>query len=68
LPERVAVAVVELVYRALAENPLRCRHVSPFRSRGPEGASRGDFRISYRIGDQVTILAIEHRADVHRQK
>ncbi|CCH80139.1 Addiction module toxin, RelE/StbE family (fragment) [Nostocoides japonicum T1-X7] len=31
-------------------------------------ARRGDFRISYRVADTVTILAIEHRSDVYRPR
>ena len=33
---------------------------------GLYSARRGDFRIIYRITDEVTILAIEHRADIYR--
>lgn len=37
----------------------------------PEGlhsARRGGFRITYRITDVVTIVAIEHRADAYRSR
>lgn len=68
LPEKVAAAVVEFVYGALAEYPQRVGKTLRFELEGLHSARRGDFRISYRIGDQVTILAIEHRADVYRQK
>jgi len=33
---------------------------------GLYSARRGDFRILYRISDVVTIMAIDHRADVYR--
>ncbi len=39
-----------------------------FELEGPGSARRGDFRIIYRIGDLVTIIAIEHRADGYRQR
>ena len=64
----MAAAVVEFVYGALAENPQRVGKALRFELEGLHSARRGDFRIIYRIGDQVTILAIEHRADVYRQK
>ena len=68
LPEKGAAAVVEFVYGALAENPQRVGKALRFELEGLHSARRGDFRIVYRIGDQVTILAIEHRADVYRRK
>ncbi|HSO66012.1 MAG TPA: type II toxin-antitoxin system RelE/ParE family toxin [Ornithinibacter sp.] len=68
LPEKVAAAVVEFAYGALAENPQRVGKALRFELEGLHSARRGDFRIIYRIGDQVTIVAIEHRADAYRQK
>jgi mRNA interferase RelE/StbE len=66
LPEKVAAAVVEFVYGALAENPHRVGKPLRFELEGLHSARRGDFRIIYRIGEHVTIIAIEHRADVYR--
>ena len=66
LPEKVAAAVVEFVYGALAENPHRVGKPLRFELEGLHSARRGDFRIIYRIGEQVAIIAIEHRADVYR--
>ncbi len=67
LPERVAAAVVEFVYGALAENPHRVGKPLRFELEGLHSTRRGDFRIIYRIGEQVVaIMAIEHRADVYR--
>jgi mRNA interferase RelE/StbE len=66
LPEKVAAPVVEFVYGALADNPRRVGKPLRFELEGLHSARRGDFRIIYRIGDQVTIIAIEHRADVYR--
>lgn len=68
LPEKVAAAVVEFVYRALAENPRRVGKPLRFELEGLHSARRGDFRIIYRIGEQVTVIAIEHRADVYRSQ
>ena len=68
LPDKVAAAVVEFVYGALAENPHRVGKALRFALEGLHSARRGDFRIIYRIGDRITILAIEHRADVYRQR
>ncbi len=68
LPEKVAAAVVEFVYGPLTENPRRVGKALRFELEGLHSARRGDFRIIYRIGDGVTILAIEHRADAHRAK
>jgi mRNA interferase RelE/StbE len=68
LPEKVAAAVVEFVYGPLAKNPQRVGKALRFELGGLHSARRGDFRIIHRIGDQVTIVAIDHRADAYRQK
>lgn len=66
LPEKVGTAVVEFVYGPLAANPRRVGKHLRFELEGLHSARRGDFRIVYRISDVVTIIAIEHRADVYR--
>lgn len=66
LPEKVAVAAVESIYGSLASNPQRVGKALRFDLEGLHNARRGDFRIIYRIDDLVTIVAIEHRADVYR--
>lgn len=66
LPEKVATAAVEFIYGPVAANP---RRVGKALRRGLEGlhsARRGDFRIIYRITDVVTIVAIDHRADIYQ--
>lgn len=68
LPEKVATAVVEFVYGALSENPLRVGKPLRFELEGLLSARRGDFRIVCRLDDGVTIVAIEHRADVYRRR
>ncbi|WP_307812716.1 type II toxin-antitoxin system RelE/ParE family toxin [Phycicoccus sp. CSK15P-2] len=68
LPEKVAAAVVEFHYGALAENPRRVGKPLRFELEGLHSARRGDFRVIYRVSDPVTIIAIEHRADVYRPR
>lgn len=66
LPEKVATAAIEFIYRALAETPQRVGKALRFELAGLHSARRGSYRIIYRISDVVTILAIEHRADAYR--
>lgn len=66
LPEKVAAAAVEFIYGALADNPRRVGKPLRFELQGLHSARRGDYRILYRITDVITIIAIEHRADVYR--
>jgi mRNA-degrading endonuclease RelE of RelBE toxin-antitoxin system len=71
LPEKVAAAVVEFVYGALAENPHRVGHELRFELEGKHSANRGDYRIVYAIDDDgllVTILAIDHRSKIYRPR
>ena len=53
LPEKVATAVVEFIYRPLATNPRR-------------GDYRVVYRIDDRR-QRVEVLAIGHRADIYRR-
>jgi mRNA-degrading endonuclease RelE of RelBE toxin-antitoxin system len=66
LPEKVAAAAVEFIYGGLAENPHRVGKPLRRELEGMHSARRGDFRIIYRITDLVTIVAIDHRADIYR--
>jgi mRNA interferase RelE/StbE len=69
LPDRVGPAVIEFVYGPLAANPRRVGKALRFELEGLHSARRGDFRIVYRIDDNyVTILAIDHRADIYRPR
>ena len=69
LPDRVGAAVIEFVYGPLAANPQRVGKALRFELEGLHSARRGDFRIVYRIDDDhVTILAIDHRADIYRPR
>jgi mRNA-degrading endonuclease RelE of RelBE toxin-antitoxin system len=71
LPEKVASAVIEFCYGALADNPHRVGKALRLELDGLHSARRGDFRVIYRISQrttQVVIVAIEHRADVYPQR
>ena len=71
LPEKVAAAVVEFSYGAPSGNPRRVGHELRFDLVGLHSANRGDYRIIYEIDDTarvVTILAIDHRANVYRPR
>lgn len=68
LPEKVGAAAVEFIYGPLAANPRRVGKRLRFDLEGLHSARRGDFRIIYRISDVVTIVAIEHRADMYRPR
>lgn len=68
LPEKVATAVVEFVYGALAESPRRVGHELHLELAGRHAARRGTFRIIYLIDDdarRVTITDVNHRSDVY---
>jgi mRNA interferase RelE/StbE len=71
LPEKIATAAVEFVYGSLAENPSRVGKPLKLGLAGLHSARRGDYRVIYRIDDQlrtVTVMAIEHRSDVYRRR
>lgn len=66
LPEKVATAAIEFIYGPLASNPQRVGKALRFDLEGLHSARRGDYRVIYRIDEHVTIIAIDHRADVYR--
>lgn len=71
IPEKVATAAIEFIYGPPADDPHRVDHPLRFELEGSHSASRGDFRIIYRIDEEqrvVFILTIEHRADVYRRR
>lgn len=69
LPEKTATAVIEFAYGALAENPHRAGKPLRFELTGIHTARRGDFRVLYQVDDEnITILVVEHRADVYRRR
>ena len=70
LPEKIATAVVEFIYRGLADNPRRVGRELHLELTGLHAARRGDFRVVYRIDEgrqRVVITAIDHRADIYRR-
>lgn len=69
LPEAVAAAVVEFMVAALIESPRRVGHPLRYELTGLWAARRGPYRVVYEIDDDdrtVTVLRIDHRADVYR--
>lgn len=71
LPEKVATAVVEFIYGGLVENPRRVGHELTLELAGVHSARRGDFRVFNRIRQNqqvVTIVSVDHRADVCRRR
>lgn len=66
LPEKVATAAIEFIYGQLANNRKRVGKALRLDLEGLHSARRGDYRVIYRIDERVTIIAIEHRADVYR--
>lgn len=66
LPEKVATAAIEFIYGPLASNPQRVGKALRFDLEGLHTARRGSYKIIYRIDERVTVIAIEHRADVYR--
>lgn len=71
LPEKVAAAVAEFVYGALADNPARVGRALHLELAGLHAARRGDYRVIYRIDDTtrtVRVMSIDHRADIYRRR
>ncbi len=68
LPEAVAVAVVDFLYGALAEDPYRVGKPLRFDLEGYWSARRGQYRVIYSIHDDevlVRVVRISHRADAY---
>jgi mRNA interferase RelE/StbE len=71
LPEAVAAAVVEFMVGPLVESPRRVGHPLLRELAGLWSARRGSYRIVYEIDDQrneITVLRIDHRADIYRPR
>jgi mRNA-degrading endonuclease RelE of RelBE toxin-antitoxin system len=70
LPISVAAAVVETL-DAIATNPRRLGKPLRFELEGCWAARRGSYRIVYRIDDAghtISVLAVDHRADIYRPR
>jgi mRNA-degrading endonuclease RelE of RelBE toxin-antitoxin system len=71
LPEKVAAAIVEFILGPLRQNPRRVGHPLQRQLAGLWSARRGAYRIIYELDDEqrhVTVLRIDHRADVYRSR
>jgi mRNA interferase RelE/StbE len=71
LPEKAAMAAVEFIYGSLAETPRRVGKPLQFGLTGLHSARRGDYRVIYRIDEDlrvVTMMAIDHRTDAYRPR
>lgn len=71
LPEKIATAVVEFAYGALADNPQRAGRRLRFEFEGKFSAHRGDYRVVYEVDESarvVTILAVDHRGKIYRAR
>lgn len=69
LPEKAAAAVVEFVTGALVISPRVVGHPLQRELAGLWAARRGPYRVVYGIDDDarvVSVLRIDHRADVYR--
>ncbi|MEW6153625.1 MAG: type II toxin-antitoxin system RelE/ParE family toxin [Actinomycetota bacterium] len=69
LPEAVAAAVVEFMLGPLTENPRRVGHPLQREFARLWAGRRGPYGVVYEVDDDamtVTILRIDHRADVYR--
>lgn len=69
LPERVAPAIVELMVGPLLAEPRRVGKPLQRELEGYWSASRGAYRLVYRIDDEantVRVVRVDHRADVYR--
>lgn len=71
LPAGAAAAIVELMVGALVTSPHRVGHPLRRELNGLWSARRGGYRIVYEIDDDdavVSVLRIDHRADVYRPR
>lgn len=66
VPESVAAAWLEFVLGALAENPQRVGKALRAPVAGLHSARRGDFRVTYRIEDELVVAA--HEVGVTRRR
>jgi mRNA interferase RelE/StbE len=69
LPASAAAAVAEFMVGALVDNPHRVGKPLHRELAELHSARRGPYRLVYRIDDEhlsVTVMRIEHRADVYR--
>jgi mRNA interferase RelE/StbE len=71
LPKSAAAAIVEFIVGPLCEAPRRLGHELRRELQGLWSARRGPYRVTYEIADEqlrVTVLRIDHAADVYRPR
>lgn len=71
LPGSVAAAIVEFMLGALVDAPRRVGHPLQRELAGLWAGRRGPYRVIYEIDDEaeaVTVLRIDHRADIYRRR
>ncbi len=71
LPEKVAAAIVEFMIGAFVDAPRRVGHPLQRELAGLWAARRGPYRVVYEIDDEaltVTVMRIDHRADIYRRR
>jgi len=71
LPEGAAAAIVEFMVGALVDAPRRVGHPLQRELAGLWAARRGPYRVVYEIDDDqrvVSVVRIDHRADVYRPR
>lgn len=70
LPEKVATAVVELVYGPISQEPRRVGKPLQPGLTGLWSARRGAYRVLYRLDDdarRVDVVTVQHRSDAYRR-
>lgn len=71
LPEKAAVAIIEFLTGALADNPHRLSKPLTNELLGLRTARRGDYRVLFTLDVEERVLyvhRIEHRADVYKSR
>ena len=71
LPDKIAAAVLEFVLGPLLENPQRVGRSLRGDLTGLHAARVGSYRIVYEVAEadhKVTVLDIDHRADIYRPR
>jgi mRNA interferase RelE/StbE len=71
LPEKVAAAAVEFMLGPLTEEPRRVGHALRGDLEGLWAARRGSYRVVYELDKaerRISVLRIDHRADVYRPR